>query len=126
NKEKMQAKRLLDPDKKQNSPANLYDGMIAPLIPYALRGAVWYQGESNAGRAKHYQTLLPAQIANWRRDWYQGECPFLIVQIAPFSKIPEANLVMQESASWAEVREAQLLTSLRVPKTALAVTTDVG
>jgi sialate O-acetylesterase len=122
----MQAKRLLDPDKNQNGPSNLYNGMIAPLIPYALRGVIWYQGESNAGRAKHYQTLLPALIANWRQDWKQGRFPFLIAQIAPFSKIPEPNLVMQESASWAEVREAQLLTSLRVPNTALAVTVDVG
>jgi sialate O-acetylesterase len=126
NKEQMQAKRLLDPDKNQNGPSNLYNGMIAPLIPYALRGVIWYQGESNAGRAKHYQTLLPALIANWRQDWKQGQFPFLITQIAPFSKIPEPKLVMQESASWAEVREAQLLTSLRVPNTALAVTVDVG
>ena len=100
--------------------------MIAPLIPYALRGAIWYQGESNAGRAKHYQTLLPALIANWRADWNQGDFPFLLAQIAPFSKIPESSVVMQESASWAELREAQLLTSLCVPNTALAVTTDVG
>jgi sialate O-acetylesterase len=126
NKEQFQAKHLLDPDKNHNGPSNLYNGMIAPLIPYALRGAIWYQGESNAGRAKHYQTLLPALIANWRADWNQGDFPFLIVQIAPFSRIPEPALVMQESASWAEVREAQLLTSLRVPNTALAVTTDVG
>jgi sialate O-acetylesterase len=126
NKEQMLALRLLDPDKNQNGPSNLYNGMIAPLIPYALRGVIWYQGESNAGRARHYQTLLPALIANWRQDWQQGELPFLIVQIAPFSKIPDPNLVMQESASWAEVREAQLLTSLRVPNTALVVTTDVG
>ena len=126
NKEQFQAKHLLDPDKNQNGPSNLYNGMIAPLIPYALRGAIWYQGESNAGRARHYQTLLPALIANWRADWNQGDFPFLIVQIAPFSKIPEPTLVMQESASWAEVREAQLLTSLRVPNTAMVVTTDVG
>jgi sialate O-acetylesterase len=126
NKEIFQARRLLDPEKNPNGPSNLHNGMIAPLIPYALRGAIWYQGESNAGRAKHYQTLLPALIANWRADWGQGDFPFLIVQIAPFSRIPEPKLVMQESASWAEVREAQLLTSLRVPNTALAVTADVG
>jgi sialate O-acetylesterase len=126
-KARMQAKRLPDPDKSQNGPSNLYNGMIAPLIPYALRGAIWYQGESNAGRARHYQTLLPALIANWRADWGQGDFPFLIAQIAPFSPIVrDPRLVMQESASWAEVREAQLLTSLRVPNTALAVTTDVG
>src|SRR5262249_50663437 len=78
NKESFQARRLLDPDRNQNSPSNLYNGMIAPLIPYALRGAIWYQGESNAGRARNYQTLLPALIANWRADWKQGDFPFLI------------------------------------------------
>src|SRR5262249_15933176 len=104
-KEQMQVKRLLDPEKNQNGPSNLYNGMIAPLIPYALRGAIWYQGESNARRARNYQTLLPALIANWRGDWDQGDFPFLIAQIAPFSRIPEPKLVMQESASWAEIRE---------------------
>jgi sialate O-acetylesterase len=121
------AVRLLDPDRNQNGPSNLYNGMIAPLVPYALRGAIWYQGESNAGRGKHYQTLLPALIGDWRAAWGRGDFPFLITQIAPFSPIVrDPRLVMQESASWAEVREAQLLTTLRVPHTALAVTTDVG
>jgi sialate O-acetylesterase len=100
----------------------LYNGMIAPLIPYAIKGAIWYQGESNAGRAFEYRTLLPAMIKNWRADWKLGDFPFLIVQLAPFQKI-EAE--PQESA-WAELREAQLLTTKKVPNTAIAVITDVG
>ena len=62
----------------------LYNGMIAPLIPYAIRGAIWYQGEANVGRAYQYRTLFPAMIANWRADWGQGDFPFGFVQIAPF------------------------------------------
>jgi sialate O-acetylesterase len=100
----------------------LYNGMIAPLIPYAIKGAIWYQGESNAGRALEYRTLLPTMIKNWRADWKQGDFPFLIVQLAPFLKI---DVDPQESA-WAELREAQLLTTKKVPNTAIAVITDVG
>ena len=96
--------------------------MIASVIPYAIRGAIWYQGESNAGRAYEYRTLLPAMIKNWRADWKQGDFPFLIVQLAPFMKI-EAE---PKESQWAELREAQLLTTLTVPNTAQAVITDVG
>src|SRR5205807_3920550 len=92
------------------------------LIPYGIRGAIWYQGESNAGHAYEYRTLLPAMIKNWRADWKQGDFPFLIVQLAPFMKIENEP----KESQWAELREAQLLTSLNVPKTALAVITDVG
>jgi sialate O-acetylesterase len=102
--------------------STLYNGMIASLIPYAIRGAIWYQGESNANRAYEYRTLLPAMIKNWRKDWGEGDFPFLIVQLAPFMKIePEPK-----ESQWAELREAQLLTALRVPNTGLAVITDVG
>ncbi len=59
--------------------------MIAPLIPYAIRGAIWYQGESNVGAAYRYRTLFPAMIANWRADWGEGDFPFGFVQIAPFN-----------------------------------------
>jgi sialate O-acetylesterase len=106
----------------QNRPAGLYNAMITPLQPYAIRGAIWYQGESNAGRAVEYQTLFPAMIRNWRADWGEGDFPFLFVQLAPFMKIePEPR----ESA-WAELRDAQRLTALTVPRTAMAVITDVG
>jgi sialate O-acetylesterase len=64
----------------------LYNGMIAPLIPYAIKGAIWYQGESNAGRAEQYRTLFPDMIRCWRRDWGQNDFTFLAVQIAPWDK----------------------------------------
>lgn len=103
-------------------PSGLYNAMIRPLQPYAIRGAIWYQGESNAGRAYQYRTLFPAMIRNWRSDWGQGDFTFLFVQLAPFKKIePEP----QES-DWAELREAQFLTTRAVPHTGMAVITDVG
>ena len=113
-----------DPEAKANpnDAGALYNGMIAPIIPYALRGAIWYQGESNAGGAFKYRTHFPAMIRNWREDWKQGDFPFLFVQLAPFQKIvPEP----QESA-WAELREAQLLTTVNCPNTGMAVITDIG
>jgi sialate O-acetylesterase len=104
------------------APSSLYNGMIASIIPYGIRGAIWYQGESNAGRAYEYRTLLPTMIKNWRADWKQGDFPFLIVQLAPFMKI-EAQ---PGDSAWAELREAQLYTTQTVPNTAEAVITDVG
>jgi sialate O-acetylesterase len=102
--------------------STLYNGMIASLIPYGIRGAIWYQGESNAGRAFEYRTLLPAMIKDWRKEWGGADFPFLIVQLAPFMKI-EAE---PKESQWAELREAQLLTALHLPNTALTVITDVG
>jgi sialate O-acetylesterase len=102
--------------------STLYNGMIAPLIPYAFRGAIWYQGESNAGRAYEYRTLLPAMIKNWRADWKEGDFPFLIVQLAPFGD-PDKE---PKDSEWAELREAQLLTTKTLPNTAEAVIVDVG
>jgi len=110
------------PELKGLQGSGLYNGMIAPLVPYAIRGVIWYQGESNAGRAVQYHTLFPAMIKDWRTAWKQGDFPFLFVQIAPWQKIEREP---GESA-WAELREAQRLTSLNVPKTAMAVITDVG
>jgi sialate O-acetylesterase len=102
--------------------SSLYDGMIASIIPYGIRGAIWYQGESNAGRAYEYRTLLPTMIKNWRADWKQGDFPFLIVQLAPFMKI-EAE---PKESEWAELREAQFYTTQTVPNTGQAVITDIG
>jgi sialate O-acetylesterase len=111
------------PPDPMNSPYNgsaiLYNAMIAPLIPYAIKGAIWYQGESNASRALQYRTLFPAMIKNWRDDWKQGDFPFLFVQLAPWN--PNGN-----AKSWPELWESQLLTSLEVPRTGMAVITDVG
>ncbi len=106
----------------QDVPAALYNGMIAPLIPYAIKGAIWYQGESNAGKAYAYRKLFPTMIQNWRDDWKQGDFPFLFVQLAPFRPIVSEP----KESDWAELREAQLLTSLNLKNTGMAVITDVG
>ena len=103
-------------------PADLYNGMIAPLLPYTIAGAIWYQGESNAGRAWQYRTLFPDMIKNWRRDWALGNFPFLLVQLAPYTKV----LDQPAESDWAELREAQLLSTKVLPKAGMAVITDVG
>ena len=107
-----------------NAPFLLYNSRVATIIPYAIRGAIWYQGESNAGpfRAEEYATLFPAMIKNWRQDWGQGDFPFLFVQLAPFMEIVEEPT----DTPWAWLREAQRQTSLTLPNTAMAVITDVG
>lgn len=105
-----------------NSPSGLYNAMIAPLVPYAMKGAIWYQGESNAGQAYAYRTLFPAMIQNWRDDWKQGDFPFLCVQLAPYMAI----VAEPQESNWAELREAQLLTALKFKNTGMAVITDVG
>ena len=98
-------------------PAHLMNAMLHPLIPYAIRGAIWYQGESNVSRAAQYETLFPAMIEDWRARWGQGDFHFYFVQIAPFNYgSPEAC---------AELREAQAA-ALRLPATGMVVTMDVG
>jgi len=100
----------------------LYNGMIAPLVPYSIKGAIWYQGESNAGRAEQYRTLFPDMIRCWRRNWSEPDFTFICVQLAPFQAIkPEPA-----ESSWAELREAQLLSTKVLPKAGMAVITDVG
>ncbi|HOF88305.1 MAG TPA: sialate O-acetylesterase [Armatimonadota bacterium] len=104
-----------------NSPYALHRGMIAPLVPYALRGAIWYQGESNADRGDQYRALFPAMIADWRRQWGQGDFPFYYVQLANYmAETPEPG-----ESRWAELREAQRLT-LSCPNTGMAVIIDIG
>jgi sialate O-acetylesterase len=103
-------------------PTELYNGMIAPLIPFAIQGAIWYQGESNAGRAHQYRTLFPDMIRNWRRDWKQGNFSFLLVQLAPFMAIKD----QPSESTWAELREAQALATKVLPNVGMAVITDVG
>lgn len=101
--------------------SGLYEGMIAPLLPYAFRGAIWYQGEGNALDAYRYRKLLPGLIENWR-DATHNKFPFLIVQLPNHGAIPQ----QPGESAWAELREAQLLTEKEVPDTGLAVTIDVG
>jgi sialate O-acetylesterase len=96
--------------------------MLAPLVPYTIRGAIWYQGESNAGNPARYRTLMPGMIRDWRQAWGIRDFPFLIVQLAPFMAIrPEPS-----ESSWAGLREAQWLTTKALPNVGMAVITDVG
>jgi sialate O-acetylesterase len=103
-----------DPSTGPNRPCALFNGMIAPLLPYPICGAIWYQGESNNGRQKEYQTLFPAMIGNWRKVWGCGDFPFLFVQIAPHEGMTP------------ELREAQFIAMQKTPNTAMAVITDHG
>ena len=95
--------------------------MIAPLLPFAIRGAIWYQGESNADRGYQYRTLFPAMITDWREQWGQGDFPFYFVQLANFMAANDEPADSQ----WAELREAQLFT-LQLPNTGMAVIIDIG
>jgi len=110
-----------DPTLNPHRPSVLYNGMIAPLLPLRIAGAIWYQGESNAGRAYQYRTIFPAMIQDWRTHWGEGNFTFLFVQLANFM---QAKPDPTESA-WAELREAQSMT-LRLPKTGQAVIIDIG
>lgn len=106
---------LMKADEKRKSAYNgLYNAMIAPLIPYAIKGAIWYQGESNRNESQLYQTLFPEMIKDWRSRWKIGDFPFLFVQVAPFKDMPP------------EIRESQLISYQRVPNTSMVVTTDCG
>lgn len=105
-----------------NWPTNLYGGMIAPIVPLAIKGAIWYQGESNVGRAAQYTRLLPAMITDWRKAWGQGDFPFLVVQLAGFS---ERHAQPVEDV-WSELREAQYLATKAVKNAGLATAIDIG
>jgi sialate O-acetylesterase len=102
-------------------PANLYHGRLEPVMPYAIRGVIWYQGETNAGRAYQYRDMFPLMIKSWREDWKEGEFPFYWVQLADFmNEKPEP----QDSA-WAELREAQTMT-MSLPNSGQALAIDIG
>ncbi len=105
-----------------NNVSVLYNGMIAPLFPFAFKGVVWYQGESNVDRGYQYRSLLPNLIKDWRQKAGQGDFPFLIVQIANFM----GRAAEPADNHWAELREAQAMTAQKVRNTALAVTIDIG
>jgi sialate O-acetylesterase len=108
-------------DKEPNHPTVLYNALIHPFIQYAIRGAIWYQGESNAERANQYRTLFPAMITDWRKQWRIGDFPFYFIQLANYKKTEEEP----KASSWAELRDAQLQT-LALPKTGMSVTIDIG
>ncbi|OGV38306.1 MAG: hypothetical protein A2X48_07000 [Lentisphaerae bacterium GWF2_49_21] len=109
-----------------NAPATLFNGMINPVIPYTIKGAIWYQGCSNAGRAYQYRKLLPAMINDWRKEWAQPEpgkdFPFFIVQLANFM----APATKPEDSAWAELREAQAMTASGLKNCGLALAIDIG
>lgn len=101
------------------TPASLYNAMIHPLLPFPIKGAIWYQGESNAGKAYEYRSLFQTMIKDWRKKW-GNDFPFLCVQLAPWHNNDA------DGVSWAELREAQLLATQQLPKVGMAVITDVG
>jgi sialate O-acetylesterase len=112
-----------DPRESPSSPGRLFNGMIAPLAPYAIRGAIWYQGEANAGGAPLYGLQMKTLIDEWRGLWGQGEFPFLFVQLPNFMA---AQQQPSEMGGWPLIREQFLRTLAAVPNTGMAVTIDVG
>ncbi|WP_460471051.1 sialate O-acetylesterase [Emticicia fontis] len=103
-----------------NLGTTIYNSMIAPLVPFAIRGALWYQGESNAGRAYQYRKSFPLMIKDWRNQW-KDDFSFYFVQLSSYGDYQNSN----QGSNWGELREAQTMT-LSLPKTGMAVTTDVG
>jgi len=105
----------------QNSPTGLYNTMVAPAINYAIKGIIWYQGETNSYKPRAYAQLLPTLIADWRDKWKLGDLPFVYVQLPNFMEVDYSP----SESEWAELRESQLKT-LSVPHTAMVVTIDAG
>ena len=101
-------------------PANLYNAMLAPIVPYGIAGVIWYQGEANIRRAHQYQTLFPLMIEDWRQAWGQGLFPFGFVQISPY------RYDNADPTNCAELWEAQLTTLKTVPNVGMVVTMDIG
>ena len=113
------SRRPLEPNRYPHHATVLFRGMIEPLIPYGMRGAIWYQGEANCypKRAEEYATSFPLMIADWRERWGQGDFPFLFVQLPNFANGKE---------DWMTLRESQRLAAASVPNAAMAVTIDIG
>mgnify|MGYP001049867512 CR=1 FL=1 len=106
----------------QFRPGNIFNGVLLPTIGYGIRGAIWYQGETNAGRAYQYRDMFPLMIQTWRERWGQGDFPFYWVQLADFN----AEKPEPADSAWAELREAQTMTMSKLPNTGEAVIIDVG
>ena len=120
--EQQELKSLKDAMGGNARPGNLYNGILKSHLGYGIQGVIWYQGESNAGRAFQYRTLFPLMIQNWRNEWNEGDFPFYWAQLADFlDEQPEP----QESG-WAELREAQTMTMDKLPNTGEAVIIDLG
>ena len=115
-------KKLKEELSDQHRPGNLYAGTLYPAIGYGIRGTIWYQGETNAGRAYQYDDLMNLLITTWRKEWGQGDFPFYFVQLADFQdETPNPG-----ESQWAELREAQTNTLRQIPNTGQAVITDLG
>lgn len=118
---KFQVESVKKTTNENSLPSLCYNAMISPLIPFAFRGVLWYQGESNASRSYQYRKAFPLLINDWRGKWKNPQMPFYFVQLATFATTGDSN----EGCGWAELREAQTLT-LQVPNTGMCVTTDIG
>ena len=103
-------------------PTVLYQGMLEPLAPLSITGAIWYQGEANSKRGFEYRKVLPAMIADWRKLFGQGDFPFYMVSLPAYQHRSESPI----DDAWAETRESQAITAATVPNTCLAVTIDTG
>ena len=114
--------KIEDPRDDQHSPYTCYNGMIAPLIPYAIKGTIWYQGESNQPTSKLYDVIMENMIADWRNRWQQGDFPFIYVQLANYGKESDNP---NKPSPFAEVRYAQLQ-NLQIANTAMATAIDIG
>ncbi|MEZ6149689.1 MAG: sialate O-acetylesterase [Pirellulaceae bacterium] len=120
--EQKQLKKLNSTLHGNHRPANIYNGVLKSHLGYGIRGAIWYQGESNAGRAYQYRELFPLMISSWRAEWGQGDFPFYWVQLADFmAEKPEPA-----DSAWAELREAQTMTESKLKHTGEAVIIDIG
>jgi sialate O-acetylesterase len=120
--EKKQLAGLMRQMSGNSRPGNIYNGVLKSHLGYGIRGAIWYQGESNAGRAYQYRELFPLMISSWRQEWGQGDFPFYWVQLADFM---DENSEPTDSA-WAELREAQTMAMEKLPNTGQAVIIDIG
>jgi sialate O-acetylesterase len=120
--QKKQVQGLTGQMRGNSRPANIYNGVLKSHIGYTIRGAIWYQGESNAGRAYQYRELFPTMISNWRQEWGQGDFPFYWVQLADF----KAQQAEPAESDWAELREAQTMTMSKLSHTGEAVIIDIG
>lgn len=115
-------KKPADPTKSPHHPSGLYNGMIAPIAGYGIKGAIWYQGESNASRAYQYRLLMPTMIQSWRTAWKQGDFSFYQVQLANF-KAPKDQ---PGESDWAELREAQMIATKAIPNVGAVCIIDIG
>ncbi|MEC7564457.1 MAG: sialate O-acetylesterase [Planctomycetota bacterium] len=106
----------------QHRPANLYNGVLNPIVGYGIRGAIWYQGEHNSGRAYQYRNLFPLMIETWRKRWNQGDFSFYWVSLADF----QDEVAEPTGSTWAELREAQTMVMSKLPNTGEAIILDLG